>query len=75
MEHFQWKNEQEIEEYLKDHKNDLADELADVLNTLLMICYDLDIDIIEASEKKLIKNNLKYPVEKAKGKHTKYSKL
>lgn len=75
LEHFQWKSEAEIKEYLKNHKDDLAEELADVFNFLLLMCHDLEIDIMEASEKKLIKNNLKYPVEKAKGKHTKYNKF
>ncbi len=75
LEHFQWKSEKEIEDYLKVHKDDLAEELADVFNYLLLMCHDLEIDIMEASEKKLIQNNLKYPVEKARGRHTKYSEL
>jgi len=33
------------------------------------------INLSEAIDKKLIKNAKKYPVEKAKGKHTKYNKL
>jgi hypothetical protein len=36
---------------------------------------DLDIDISEAFAKKLEKNGLKYPVEKAMGRHTKYTEL
>lgn len=75
LEHFQWKSEKEIIEYLKNHKDDLAEELADVFNFLLLMCHDLEIDIVEALEKKLIKNSKKYPVEKAKGKHTKYNKF
>lgn len=75
MECFQWKNDKEIEEYLQNNKEELAEELADVFNFTLLMCHDLDIDIMEASEKKLIKNDQKYPVEKAKGKHTKYTKL
>lgn len=75
LEHFQWKSEAEIEEYLKNHKDDLAEELADVFNFLLLMCHDLEIDIVEASEKKLIKNDLKYPVEKARGRHTKWREL
>lgn len=75
LEHFQWKSEKEIKDYLKNHKDDLAEELADVFNFLILMCHDLDIDIIQALEKKLIKNGKKYPVEKAKGKHTKYNKF
>lgn len=75
LEHFQWKSEQEIAEYVKTNKEDIADELADVLNYILIMAHDLDIDIIAAEERKVAKNESKYPVEKAKGKHTKYNKL
>ena len=75
MEHFQWKNEKEIKEYIKKNKEALGDELADVLYWTLLACYDLDIDPAKALEKKLEKNEKKYPVKKAKGKHTKYTEL
>ena len=75
LEHFQWKNESEIKEYLEKNKSDIADELADVLYWVLLMSNDLGIDIIEASEKKLEKNGLKYPIAKSKGKSTKYTDL
>lgn len=75
MEHFQWKSPKEIDEYIKNHKDDIGEELADVFYWVLLMSKDLDIDIADALEKKLKKNNEKYPVEKAKGKHTKYNKL
>ncbi|MFA7310123.1 MAG: nucleotide pyrophosphohydrolase [Candidatus Paceibacterota bacterium] len=75
MEHFQWKNEKEIAEYVKSHKDDIADELADVVYWVATMAHDLDIDIPAAFDEKLKKNDRKYPVEKAKGKHTKYDKL
>ena len=75
MEHFQWKNPKEIEEYLKTNKADIGEELADTLYWVLLMGNDLGIDVTKALEKKLEKNEAKYPVEKAKGKHTKYDKL
>ena len=75
MEHFQWKNKEEVEKYIKTNKNDIGEELADVLYWVLLMSYDLKIDILDALEKKLEKNKVKYPIEKAKGKHTKYNKL
>lgn len=75
LEHFQWKNEKEIEEYIKINKDEIGDEIADVFIYLMDIAHGLDIDIKKAVEDKLIKNGKKYPVEKAKGKHTKYNKL
>jgi hypothetical protein len=41
----------------------------------LLLSNYLSIDIIEASEKKIKKNEKKYPVRKARGKHMKYNKL
>ncbi len=75
MEHFQWKNKEEIEKYIKTNKDDIGEELADVLYWILLMGHDLDIDVFDALDKKIKKNEEKYPVEKAKGKHTKYDKL
>ena len=75
MEHFQWKNKEEMDEYVKTHKGEIAEELADTLYWILLMSHDLNIDILDALEKKISKNESKYPVEKAKGKHTKYDEL
>lgn len=75
MEHFQWKTSEEITAYIKSQKNDIADELADVLYWVLLIANDLKIDLPSAVETKLRKNAKKYPIKKAKGRHTKYNKL
>jgi NTP pyrophosphatase (non-canonical NTP hydrolase) len=75
LEHFQWKSKEEIEKYIKTNKEEIADEMADVFNYILILCHDLNIDILEASENKIKKNEVKYPIEKAKGRHTKYNKL
>ncbi len=75
MEHFQWKNKEEMEKYIVTNKIDIGEELADVFYWVLLMSADLNIDILNALEKKIKKNEEKYPVEKAKGKHTKYNKL
>jgi len=75
MEHFQWKTPEEVQEYLKGHKGEVAEELADVLHWVVLMSHDMDIDLTKAFEKKMKKNEKKYPVEKSKGKHTKYNKL
>ena len=75
MEHFQWKSEIEIDEYLKKHKADVGEELSDVMYWVLLMANDLKIDVVKAFEEKLKKNELKYPVAKAKGRHTKYTEL
>lgn len=75
LEHFQWKSDEEIKEYIKNNKADIAEELADVFNWILILSHDIGVDILKASEIKIESNGKKYPVEKAKGKHTKYNKL
>jgi len=75
LEHFQWKDQEEIKNYLKTNKKGVGEELADVLYWVLLISHDLEIDIKKALKEKLKKNEKKYPVKKAKGRHTKYNKL
>lgn len=75
MEHFQWKDEKEIKNYIKSNKKELGKELADVLYWVLLISHDLNIDIVKIFKKKMTENDKKYPIKKSKGKHLKYAKL
>lgn len=75
LEHFQWKSAQEVDKHAQECKDEIAEELADVAMYLFELADNLDIDLSEAIDLKLVKNAKKYPVEKAKGKHTKYNKL
>lgn len=75
LEHFQWKSEDEIRQYLKSNKNDIAEEMVDYLHLLLLMSHYFKIDLADAFYTKMIKNEAKYPVEKAKGSHKKYSEL
>lgn len=73
LEHFQWKNHEEMERYAKSHKDDVGEELADVLYWVLLLANKLDVDLSSAFKAKMLKNAAKYPVEKAKGNHKKYT--
>lgn len=73
LEHFQWKNESEIKSYLQSHKDEVADELFDVLYWVLLMSYYLKIDLKQAASRKMAQNEAKYPVSKAKGNHKKYT--
>lgn len=75
LEHFQWKTAEEVERHAKEHKQELADELADVAMFLFELADNLGIDLVVAIQDKLAKNAQKYPVEKSRGKHTKYTQL
>ena len=74
-EHFQWKNEEESAEHLESEREALGDELSDVLYWTLLMAHDFKIDLADAFEKKMNKNAEKYPVDKSKNSHAKYSEL
>jgi NTP pyrophosphatase (non-canonical NTP hydrolase) len=73
--HFKWKKTEDIEKYLKTNKSEIADELADVLHNVLLMSYELEIDLEQAFLKKIAETEAKYSVEKAKGINKKYNKL
>jgi len=75
LEHFQWKSPQEVKEHGEARRSEISDELADVAVYLFELADNLGIDLSKAIDVKMKKNALKYPVEKARGRHTKYSKL
>jgi NTP pyrophosphatase (non-canonical NTP hydrolase) len=75
LEHFQWKNAEEISEHIKNRRDDVGEEIADVLYWVLLLSNKIDLDLTEAFEKKMQKNEAKYPIEKAKGTHKKYTEF
>ena len=75
LEHFQWKTEAEVLDHIKDNRAQLGDELADILYWVLLLSHDMDVDIKASFMAKMEKNARKYPVDKAKGTHKKYTEL
>ena len=56
-------------------ETEIADELADVLYWVIMLANHYNINLIDALNSKMNKNEAKYPIEKAKGVATKYTEL
>ena len=77
LEHAQWKTPAELEKHLagRHTREEVADELADVLHVLLLLAEHGQIDLAEAFRAKLQKTAKKYPVEKARGSAKKYTEL
>jgi NTP pyrophosphatase (non-canonical NTP hydrolase) len=75
LEHFQWKNGEEIAARVESKKTEITEEVADVAIYLLNLCNKLDIDLANAIESKLTKSAQKYPIDKAKGRSDKYTEL
>lgn len=67
LECFQWNADAE--------RDRVADELADVLTYALLLADRLGLDPEQIVLDKLERTNRKYPVEKAKGRSTKYDQL
>ena len=71
----QWKTGDDLRAALDQRRDDVRDELADVLHSVLLLASDLRVDLGDALEQKLAKDALKYPVEKARGRAEKYTEL
>jgi NTP pyrophosphatase (non-canonical NTP hydrolase) len=75
MEHFLWCTGDESYSLERQKRAEVANEIGDVLIYLLRLGQVLDMDVIEAARDKLALNREKDPVEKAKGRATKYVDL
>ena len=77
LEHAQWKTAKELKQHVAEPRTreEVADELADVLHVLLLLAEHAKIDLAEAFHAKLKKTAKKYPVEKARGSAKKYDQL
>lgn len=75
LEIFRWKTHEEVDALFKDEKKkeDIEDEMADILYFLVRIAQKYDLDLSESLDRKMEKNDKKYPVEKVKGSHKKYN--
>ena len=68
LECFQW-------DEVNFNMENVKEELADVINYCIQMATVLNLDIKDIVLTKLKKNALKYPVNKCKGKSTKYNQL
>jgi len=69
LEQFLWKDADEADE------SKVKEELADIFAYALLLSDKYGFDVKKIILDKIEKNAAKYPIEKAKGKSTKYDKL
>ena len=72
LEVFQWSGTDTVCESKKDK---IKEELADVLNYCILMADVCGLDMDEIVQEKIKRNNVKYPVEKAKDSAKKYDEL
>ena len=77
LQHFRFKSEKEVDEMLKDEskRQELSEEMADVLYFLVRLSQRYNIDLTTELNKKMKKNEERYPIEKAKGSNKKYNEF
>ena len=77
LEHFRFKNNQEIEKYLEkeENKKKVGYEIADILYFILLLSNEIGIDIVEDFKEKMKIAQGKYPVHLAKGSNKKYNEF
>jgi dCTP diphosphatase len=73
LEHFQWIDAGASYDLAEEKKEEVAHEMADVLNYLLRLADVLKIDLEQASTDKIRINAQKYPAEKVRGSSKKYT--
>ena len=61
LEDFQWVSS---DEGIAENLENIKEELADVMIYSLMLASNLNLDVEEIIEEKLLKNAIKYPIEK-----------
>jgi NTP pyrophosphatase (non-canonical NTP hydrolase) len=75
MDLFLWCDNAASYEELESRRQDVEDEIADVAVALLAFCVRHNIDLSKVIAHKRIEHARKYPIEKCKGKSTKYDRL
>ncbi|MGD8886499.1 MAG: nucleotide pyrophosphohydrolase [Gammaproteobacteria bacterium] len=73
VEHFQWLSQEESQIIQGDKLESVRHELADIMIYLIRIADKLNVDLLDAVEKKITINEEKYPADMVMGQHKKYT--
>ena len=73
VEQFQWLTEEQSQNLKNDKLKEVAEELADIQIYLVRMADRLNIDLLDAVNKKIEINEKKYPSEKVIGSSKKYT--
>jgi dCTP diphosphatase len=68
LEHFQWLTPAQSEQLSAAQREAVAHEIADVLLYLVNLADRMNVDLLDAAERKMALNEIKYPVASARGK-------
>lgn len=71
LEHFQWLTPEQSDNLTEQTRREVELEMADVLLYLIRLADKLDVDLIDAAERKIELNAVKYPIDRSRGNATK----
>ena len=67
LEHFQWLTEAQSADLPEEKLEAVAMELADLLIYLIRLAERLDIDLLDAAQRKIALNQSRYPADRVRG--------
>lgn len=75
LQHFVWQNPEQSEQRVVDRRTEIESEIADVAILLFELADNCGVDLAVAMRAKLARNEVRYPVAKARGSNRKYNEL
>ncbi len=75
LENFLWKSVEQSRQLSTNEIKNVKEEIADIFIFLTYLCNEFKIDPLDAVRAKVVLNEEKYPVDKAKGSAKKYTDL
>jgi len=75
LENFLWKTTEQSRNLTPEELKNVKEELADIFIFLTYLSEEYKIDLLNEVSDKIVKNETKYPIEKAKGSAKKYTLL
>jgi len=75
LEHFQWISDKDSLDMQSAKIGKIEEEMADVLLYLIRLADILNVDLVQAADRKIEANSQKYPIEKSRRHAKKYTEL
>lgn len=75
LQHFVWQSAEQSDRRVVERRAEVESEIADVAILLFELADNCGIDLAEAMRAKLARNEMRYPVDKARGSNKKYNEL
>ena len=75
LQHFVWQQPDQVQHRAESRRDEIASEIADVGILLFEMADLLDMELGQVMADKIERNEIRYPVEKAKGNNRKYNEF